>query len=302
MKRSVAEYLRQGFEGPFFYRMVETVLSRDKNWVRWKVENCPSIARLPISPETYAIAKSSARKATTNKRLRPNPLGSVNLQFLAESEGRSGLERLKDPTRYKVPSIKSFQNKIEMEDMDIGMARDDESESAANERKSSACWRALRLASATKLVAFDKIDKDDQIDAIFQDHEKNDEPATNGDEEIDESLFPKDRRPIIISGPSGSGKTTLITMLMEKHAKVLGKKVSHTTRASREGEVHGQHYHFVSKEEYDVLRDGDQFLELNNFNGHDYGTSRKVVENIIAKGKVPIMEMDMHVSLNRFLQ
>ncbi|KAG0648438.1 THO complex subunit 1 [Hyphodiscus hymeniophilus] len=295
MKRSVAEYLRQGFEGPFFYRMVETVLSRDKNWVRWKVENCPSIARIPISPEDYVAAKSSARKATTNKRLRPNPLGSVDLKFLAELEGRSGLERLKDPAKYKVPSVKSFQTKIEMEDMDIEMGRDDESKNAAIERKASATWRALRIACGTKLVAFDKIDKDDQIDAIFQDHAKTEEPATNGDDDVDESLFPKDRRPIVISGPSsGVGKGTLITMLMGKHAKVLGKKASHTTRTPREGEVHGQHYYFVTQAEYNVLRDGDQFLELNNFNGNDYGTSRKVVESIIAHGKVPIMEMDMH--------
>ena len=295
MKRSVAEYLRQGIEGPFFYRMVETVLSRDKNWVRWKVENCPSIARPPISPGEYVVAKSSARKATTNRRLRPNPLGSVNLQFLAESEGRRGLERLKDPSRYRVPSIKSFRSKIEMDDMDIDMARDDESKNTAIERKASASWRALRVASATKLVAFDKIEKDDQIDAIFQDQTKNEEPATNGDEEVDETLFPTDRRPIVISGPSGVGKGTLISMLLDKHGKVLSKKASHTTRAQREGEIHGQHYYFVSKEEYDVLRDGDQFLELNNFNGNDYGTSKKVVEIIIAQGKIPIMEMDMHV-------
>lgn len=300
MKRSIAEYLKQGFEGAFFYRMVETVLSRDKNWVRWKIENCPSIARPPISPEEYVAAKVSARKATTNKRLRPNPLGSLDLRFLAESEGRGGLERLKDPSRYKVPSVKSFKSKIELDDMDIEMARDEESKNAAIEAKASKSWRALRIASATKLVAFDKIERADKIDEIFQDRAKTEESATNGDEETQEGdnfVFPKDHRPIVISGPSGVGKGTLVNMLMDKHAKVFSKKASHTNRAPREGEVHGQHYYFVTKEEFDVLRDGDQFLELNNFNGNDYGTSRKVVEGIIAQGKVPIMEMDMHVCL-----
>jgi THO complex subunit 1 len=297
MKRSIAEYLKQGFEGAFFYRMVETVLSRDKNWVRWKIENCPSIARPPISPVEYVAAKASARKATTNKRLRPNPLGSLDLKFLSDNEGRSGLDRLKEPSRYQVPSVISFKSKIELDDMDIEMARDEESKNAAIEAKASKSWRALRIASATKLTAFDKIERADKIDEIFHDRAKNDESATNGDEEADEPIFPKDRRPIVISGPSGVGKGTLVNMLMEKHSKVLGKKASHTTRAPREEEVHGQHYYFVTKEEYDVLRDGDQFLELNNFNGNDYGTSRKIVEGIIAQGKVPIMEMDMHVCL-----
>ena len=182
MKRSIAEYLKQGFEGAFFYRMVETVLSRDKNWVRWKIENCPSIARPAVSPEDYVAAKASARKATSNKRLRPTPIGSLDLKFLTESDDRSGLGRLKDPSRYRIPSIKSFQSKIELDDMDIDMARDDESKNAAIESKASKSWRALRIASTTKLVAFDKIDRSDKIDEIFQDDVKVEELANNGEE------------------------------------------------------------------------------------------------------------------------
>ena len=301
MKKSIADYLKQGVEGPFFYRMVETVLSRDKNWARWKIENCPSIARPSVTPEEYLAAKSSARKATTNKRLRPNPLGSLDLKFLSEGESQGGLERLKDPSRYRLPTINSFQSKIELDDMDIDMARDEESKNAAIESKASKSWRALRIASASRLVAFDKIERSDKIDEIFKDDVKAEEPVNNADEEtMDgvESIFPKDRRPIVISGPSGVGKGTLLKMLMDKHPKVLGKKASHTTRPPREGEVNGQQYYFVTKEQYDVMRDGDEFLELNNFNGNDYGTSRKVVEGIIAQNKVPVMEMDMHVSSN----
>lgn len=299
MKRSVAEYLRQGYEGPFFYRMVETVLSRDKNWVRWKIENCPSIARPAVTPENYNTAKASARKATTNKKLRANPLGSLDLKFLSESNSRSSLEKLKDPSRYQIPSIKSFQSKIELDDMDIEMARDDESKQTAVESKASKTWRALRIAGTSKLVAFDKIDRSDKIDPIFQDNIKVDDAANNDDEEdigdTEEPIFPKDRRPIVISGPSGVGKGTLISMLLQKHGKVLGRKATHTTRAPREGEVHGTHYFFVNKDEYDRIRDSDDFIEVNSFNGNDYGTSRKVVESIVALGKVPIMEMDMHV-------
>jgi THO complex subunit 1 len=299
MKRSIAEYLKQGFEGAFFYRMVETVLSRDKNWARWKIENCPSIARPAVSPKNYVAAKASAIKATTNKRIRPTPVGSLDLKFLFGGDDRSGLERLKDPVRYRLPAIKTFKSKIELDDMDIDMARDEESKNIAIESKASKSWRALRIASTSKLVAFDKIERSDKIDGIFQDDVKHEEPVIHGENETQDSnelVFPKDRRPIVISGPSGVGKGTLVKMLLDKHAKVFGKKSSHTTRHPREGEVHGEHYFFVSKEEFNVLLDGDSFLEYNNYNGNDYGTSRKVLEGIIAQGKVPIMEMDMHVS------
>lgn len=300
MKRSIADYLRQGYEGAFFYRMVETVLSRDKNWVRWKVENCPSIARPAVTPEEFVEAKASAKKATTNKRLRPNPLGSLDLKFLSERDGQGGLERLKNSERYQLPSIKSFKSKIGLDDMDIDMARDEESKKVGIESKASKTWRALRVASTTKLAAFDKIDRTDKIDDIFQDEVMPDEHATNGDEDVvdsDEVVSPEDRRPVVISGPSGVGKRTLIRMLVEKYAKVFGRKASHTTRRPREGDVHSRDYFFVSKQDYDVMRDGDEFLEFNNYNGNDYGTSRKVVEGIIGRGMVPIMEMDFHVCL-----
>jgi len=299
MKRSIAEYLRQGFDGPFFYRVVETVLSRDKNWARWKIENCPTIARPAVSPEEYVAAKAAARKATTNKRLRPNPQFSLPLDFLAEKDGQAGLERLKDPSRYELPTIKSFKSKIELDDMDIDMARDDNAKNFAIEQKASKSWRALRIASACKLVAFDKIERSDKIDEVFADDVKPAEPI-NGEEETSEGeelVFPKDRRPIVISGSTGVGKSTLVKKLTEANVKVLGRKVSHTTRQPREGEVHGQDYFFVTKEQFNMMRDGDEFLEYNEFNGNSYATSRKAVEGIIAQGKVPVVEIDAEVRM-----
>jgi guanylate kinase len=59
--------------------------------------------------------------------------------------------------------------------------------------------------------------------------------------------------PLVIVGPSGVGKGTLIKMLMEEFGSNLGFSISHTTRAARPGEVHGEHYHFSSHEE---IRDG----------------------------------------------
>lgn len=276
-------------------------MSRDKNWVRWKIENCPSIAKPAVTPEDYLVAKASAKKATTNKRLRPNPLGSLDLKFLSEDDGRGGLERLKNPSRYFVPSINSFQNRIDLDDMDIEMARDEETKNTATESKASKTWRTLRIASRTKLVTFDKIDRSDKIDVIFQDDIKVEDPVTNDAEENleqDGLTVLADRRPIAIAGPSGVGKGTLIKMLVDKYPKDLVKKPSHTTRSPRSGEIPSQDYHFVTKEEYDMLRDGDEFLEYHSSNDNHFGTSRKVVEGIIASGKVPIMVMEYNVGFS----
>lgn len=99
MRNSIATYLQDGPEGKFYYRMVDTVLSRDKNWVHWKAESCPPIERQPVSAEDFAEAKKGAQKACTNKRLRPMPMGSLDLKFLSDGGDTDGLERLKDPAR-----------------------------------------------------------------------------------------------------------------------------------------------------------------------------------------------------------
>ncbi len=99
MKSEIATYLQQGPEGKFYYRMVDTVLSRDKNWVRWKAEGCPLIERHPVSAENFAEAKNGAQKACQTKRLRATPVGSLDLKFLSDGEDITGLEKLKSAAR-----------------------------------------------------------------------------------------------------------------------------------------------------------------------------------------------------------
>lgn len=100
MRKTIEEYLQQGAGGKFYYRMVDTVLSRDKNWVRWKAEGCPLIERPPVSVAEYLGAREHATKAYANKRLRPSPMGSLDLKFLSEGESLANLERLKEQERF----------------------------------------------------------------------------------------------------------------------------------------------------------------------------------------------------------
>jgi THO complex subunit 1 len=281
--------------------MVETVSSRDKNWVRWKIESCPSIEKPSISPDEHVTAKNAVKKASAQKRLRAQPMGSLNLSFLMDTDGAKGMEKLKDPSRYRIPPLDSFKDPIAIDEMEIEMPTNVSTKEAAINGKASKSWRALRIASRMKLAAFDKIEDPENIDLIFQDDAPEiDATRESGQDAIDaeEPVMPADRRPVVISGPGGVGKGTLVKMLTDKYPNVFAKKASHTVRAPREGEIDTVHYYFVDQDKFNVMRDGDQFLEFNNFNGNDYGTSRKVVEGIIASGKIPVMEMDYHVSSN----
>ncbi|KAF3325503.1 guanylate kinase 1-like isoform X2 [Carex littledalei] len=67
--------------------------------------------------------------------------------------------------------------------------------------------------------------------------------------------------PIVISGPSGVGKGTLINKLMKDFPSTFGFSVSHTTRAPREKEVNGVHYHFTKREVMETDIKEGKFLE-----------------------------------------
>lgn len=87
-------------------------------------------------------------------------------------------------------------------------------------------------------------------------------------------------RPIVFSGPSGTGKSTLIHKLFARHPDLFGFSVSHTTRAPRQGEQDGVHYHFTTRAEFERLVAQDDFLEHARFGGNYYGSSRAAVEAV----------------------
>ncbi|XP_074279981.1 guanylate kinase 1-like [Silene latifolia] len=100
-------------------------------------------------------------------------------------------------------------------------------------------------------------------------------------------------KPIVISGPSGVGKGTLITKLMKEFPSMFGFSVSHTTRAPREMEINGIHYHFTERSvmERDI-KDG-KFLEFASVHGNLYGTSIEAVEMVADAGKRCILDIDV---------
>ena len=83
----------------------------------------------------------------------------------------------------------------------------------------------------------------------------------------------------VISAASGTGKTTLVSRLVQQHPNVR-VSVSHTTRPPRAGEVNGQHYHFVSEEEFVRLAGEGAFLEHAQVFGNYYGTSYESVQSM----------------------
>ncbi len=96
----------------------------------------------------------------------------------------------------------------------------------------------------------------------------------------------------IISAPSGSGKSTLVNRLM-RHDPALTFSTSVTTRAARAGEIDGEAYRFVSREQFLEMRDAGELLEWAEVFGNLYGTPRSALELARQNDKDLILDIDV---------
>jgi guanylate kinase len=100
----------------------------------------------------------------------------------------------------------------------------------------------------------------------------------------------------VVSGPSGAGKDTLVEALVGSLTR-LRYSISATTRAPRSGERDGEHYFFVSMEEFERRRDAGAMLETREYNGNLYGTPRDYIERAIASGDDVILKPEVNGAL-----
>lgn len=69
--------------------------------------------------------------------------------------------------------------------------------------------------------------------------------------------------------------------------------MSATTRRRRPGERDGEHYHFLSPEEFARRVEAGDFLEHVSYAGNRYGTLRSEIDRIVAAGRCPIVEIEL---------
>ena len=103
---------------------------------------------------------------------------------------------------------------------------------------------------------------------------------------------------IIFSAPSGSGKSTIVNYLVAQGAPV-EFSISACSRAPRGEEKDGEHYYFLSPEEFRSKVEAKEFLEWEEvYPGRYYGTLRSEVSRIWKKGKQVIFDIDVVGGVN----
>lgn len=100
---------------------------------------------------------------------------------------------------------------------------------------------------------------------------------------------------VIISSPSGGGKTSICKELLKGERLKQGWKfsISYTTRKKRNGEKNGREYFFVDEKEFNKKTKSRFFAEHFHVHLYNYGTPRKQLDDVLKKGGVMILDVDV---------
>lgn len=101
-----------------------------------------------------------------------------------------------------------------------------------------------------------------------------------------------DKPIFVITGPSASGKTTVAMEVIKSDLPVV-KVVTTTTRMSREGEVDGIDYHFVTKVHFEEMIEKGEMFEWAEYGSNFYGSQKRDVDEIFDGGKYPLWVIDI---------
>jgi len=96
---------------------------------------------------------------------------------------------------------------------------------------------------------------------------------------------------VVLVGPTGSGKNEVAKKLMRRKS-VFEKLISYTTDASV-GLQGGEWYKYITLDAFRKMAESGEIFESTMYGGHNYGSRKADVEEILARGKHVLTVMDI---------
>lgn len=184
-RKSIEKYLEEGngTEGRYYLRMVNMVLSRDKNWTFWKAEGCPTIAKEGVEASVDQQSQEALQKVANDANAPLyKPKGYDMLSFLSSNEP---VESLKEQ-KVAVPTLEQYYQGIETDDLDMDFATEEERKEL-EEKKAGKLWRALRSARGKRFVLCEEIKDGENLGALIGKVKEDPEPAEQQEATQDQS-------------------------------------------------------------------------------------------------------------------
>ncbi len=100
-----------------------------------------------------------------------------------------------------------------------------------------------------------------------------------------------------MSGPSGAGKSTICNKVLQQLSNI-EFSISCTTRNPRVGEIDGKDYYFITKEQFDIQKNNNDFFEYAKVHGNYYGTLKSSVIKKLEEGIDIILDIDIQGAMS----
>lgn len=98
---------------------------------------------------------------------------------------------------------------------------------------------------------------------------------------------------IVVSGPAGSGKTTLCMRLTESYPQFIHRVITCTTRPPRVGEIDGEDYYFLTRQEFEAQFAAGKFLEKAVVHNNLYGCRKADIAKHLSAGYDALLNVDV---------
>ncbi|KAF3927543.1 hypothetical protein AA313_de0203695 [Arthrobotrys entomopaga] len=160
---------KSGMDGLLFSRTVDSVLTREKNWIKWKAENCLSFEMETVSVDDVLVSKVTGDENTKVSNKLGCGMGALALSNVW-FESASDMPEMRDLTqaqRTALPDYKEYNQAIELLTLDKDFASTNQEREEIEESISNKSWRALRVASRDRFHFFKNLDEDLSIKSLL---------------------------------------------------------------------------------------------------------------------------------------
>ena len=101
-------------------------------------------------------------------------------------------------------------------------------------------------------------------------------------------------------GPVAAGKSFLSRRLLERHGEELLLAISATSRDPRPKEVDGEHYFFLTRQQFMERVDSGEFFEWEETHGHLYGTPQQWIRRVTEENRHVLLDVDVRGAMTFF--
>uniref|UniRef100_T1IQP9 MAGUK p55 subfamily member 5 n=1 Tax=Strigamia maritima TaxID=126957 RepID=T1IQP9_STRMM len=98
------------------------------------------------------------------------------------------------------------------------------------------------------------------------------------------------KRPIVLIGPPNIGRHELRQKLMEDVDR-FAAAVPHTSRPKKDGEIDGQDYYFITRQQFEADILSRKFVEHGEYEKNYYGTSLDAIRTVVNSGKICVLNL-----------